>query len=136
LIRSISGRMNGRRNSIISSTGSTALKLIRSSVVWRCRRRSSPFTRRGAKGPSVMDLVAFAVDLGPGGAHVLEERLDQVQRHREQDRVAPLAGDVDQRLQVAELERAGLGVDHPGRVGQLPRGLELALGVDDLGPLL
>ena len=53
-------------------------------------------------------------------------------------RVVELFSDADlgQGLQVAELQGRGLLLDHLGRLGQLAGGLELALGVDDLGPPL
>ena len=43
-----------------------------------------------------------------------------------------MAADLPQRLEVAELKRGGVAADHVGGVGELGRGLELALGVDDL----
>ncbi len=65
-----------------------------------------------------------------------DERLEHVHRQREDDRRVLVAADFQQRLQVAQLQRGRVGADDVGRVGELLRRLELALGVDDLGPPL
>jgi hypothetical protein len=44
-----------------------------------------------------------------------------------------LAADLTQRLQVAKLQRDRVASDHVGGLPELGGGLELALGVDDLG---
>ena len=56
--------------------------------------------------------------------------------HREDDRRVLLGGDLDERLQVAQVQRDRLRVERARRLGQLLARLELARGVDDLGPLL
>src|SRR4029077_5395579 len=63
---------------------------------------------------------------------VLEEVLDDVDWRRENDRRRRRATDFDQRLQVAQLQRDRVLLDHDRGVFQLLGRLELALGVDDL----
>src|SRR5207253_8725528 len=46
----------------------------------------------------------------------LEERLDQVDRRREDDRRGVRAADLQERLQVAQLQRNGVLLDHERRV--------------------
>ena len=82
-------------------------------------RRPTPLRRRSA-GAS------------PPLATRVEHRPDQVDRHREHDGRVLVAADLAQRLQVAQLERHRVAADHVGRLGELRRRLELALGVDDL----
>ena len=60
----------------------------------------------------------------------LQQRLDQVER--EHDRRVLVDADLAQRLQVAQLQRGRVLGDHVGGLAQARRGLELALGVDDL----
>src|SRR5215217_3780010 len=69
-------------------------------------------------------------------ASSVEERLQQVERQREDDRRVLVRPHLEQRLEVAQVERGGLPADDRRRSGQLLRGLELALGVDDLRPAL
>src|SRR4051794_10104575 len=63
---------------------------------------------------------------------LLEERLDQVDRRREDDRAGVRAADLQERLQVAQLQRDRMLLDHERRVFQPLRRLVLTLGVDDL----
>ena len=60
------------------------------------------------------------------------ERREDVQRQREDDRGALVGPDLEQRLQVAQLQRGRLAAEDRRGVGELLRRLELALGVDDL----
>ena len=66
----------------------------------------------------------------------LDKGFQQVDREREDDRRVLVHADVDQRLQVAELERRRVAAEDLGRLGQLLRRLELAVGGDDLRPPL
>ena len=61
-----------------------------------------------------------------------EERLDHVERQREDDGRVLVDADVEQRLQVAELERRRVLADDVRRLGELLGRLELAVGGDDL----
>ena len=56
-----------------------------------------------------------------------------VHRHREHDRRRRLARDLDQRLVEPQLQRPRVRGDHLGRLRQLRRRLDLALGRDHLG---
>ena len=85
----------------------------------------------GAGGRGGFGLAAAGVVVGAA-----DERLEHVHRQREDDGGVLVAADFQQRLQVAQLQRGGVGADDVGRVGELLRRLELALGVDDLGPPL
>src|SRR2546429_5295247 len=62
-----------------------------------------------------------------------EERLDQVERQREDDQLGSLVGDVGESLQVAQLQGARLERQCLCRLDQLLGRLRLAFGVDDLG---
>src|SRR5690242_16879840 len=62
----------------------------------------------------------------------VEERLEELDREREQDRRVLLGRDLDERLEVAELQGAGRAGDDVGRLSELLGGLELALGGDHL----
>ena len=64
----------------------------------------------------------------------LQERLEQVDRDREERRRVVLRGDLVERLEVPELKRHGLRLHERRRFDQLLGGLELPLRVDDLGP--
>ena len=66
----------------------------------------------------------------------LHERLDQVDGHRQDDGRVLVGPDLEQRLQVAQLQRRGVAAHDLGGVEQALGGLELALGVDDLGAAL
>src|SRR2546421_5936098 len=96
---------------------------------WR-RERSG---RSAGRGPLARQSAALPGSLPPLG---LEDRPDQIQRDRKDDGGVLLDPDLDQRLEEAKLQGALLGGDHLGRVGQGLRGLELTVGVDDLGALL
>ena len=64
------------------------------------------------------------------------EQTRKLDREREHDRGAALAGDVEQRAEIAQLHRLRhLGQD-AGGLDQLLRRLLLALGIDDLGAAL
>src|SRR5438067_11606285 len=76
--------------------------------------------------------VAVRVVAG-GVVAALQERLDQINRRREDDRRGARATDLEQRLQVAKLQRDRMLLDHERGILQPLRGLELALRVDDLG---
>src|SRR5690242_19382889 len=65
-----------------------------------------------------------------------DDRLEQVDRNREHRRGVVLGRDLGERLEIPELHRERLRGEDPGRLGELLAGLELALGVDDLGPAL
>src|SRR5690349_8190850 len=54
-----------------------------------------------------------------------DERLEDIHRQREHDRRALVAADLDQRLQVAQLDRDRVAADDVGGVRQPCRGLEL-----------
>src|SRR5205085_11718336 len=69
------------------------------------------------------------------GAMLAKERIDQVDREREDNGGVLLDSDLGQRLQIAELNRHRVPVDDLGRLGELLTGLELALGVNDLRSL-
>jgi hypothetical protein len=58
------------------------------------------------------------------------------QRRREDDRGVLVHGDLDQGLEVAQLQRQRVSRHHIGGLRQLAGGERLALGGDDLGPLL
>src|SRR5262249_25439966 len=62
-----------------------------------------------------------------------EQRLDQVERQREDDDLRPLVRDVCESLQGTQLHGAGLASEIRGRLDQCLRRLAFALGVDDLG---
>src|SRR4051794_33546061 len=62
----------------------------------------------------------------------LEQGLDEVHGQREDDRRVLVDADLAQRLQVAQLQRRGILGNHVGGLAEPRRGLELALGVDDL----
>ena len=89
----------------------------------RADRRAS--SRRSRSGPSAV----------PGRAACARghERLQHVDRQREDDRRALVPLTSVERLEVAQLDRDRVAADHVGGVGQACGGLELALGVDDLG---
>src|SRR6266850_4396013 len=61
---------------------------------------------------------------------------EKLYRHREDDGRALVAGDVAERLQIAQLHRLRLLREHLRRLQQLFRSLQFALGVDDLGAAL
>src|SRR5204863_981615 len=63
----------------------------------------------------------------------VEQRPDEIDRQREHDRRILLPADLQQRLEVAQLDRDRVLADDVGGLRELGRGLELALGVDDLG---
>ncbi len=65
-----------------------------------------------------------------------QQRLEQIQRHRKDYRGVVLNADVVERLQIAQLQGLRLGGDDLGGLADPLGGLELALGVDDLGPPL
>ncbi len=89
-----------------------------------CRFRTSPPTRRTSS--------ARALSPGVLAAALAEERPDQVDGRWEDDRGRVRRSDLEQRLQVAELQRHRRGGHHLGCVLQPLRGLELALGGDHL----
>src|SRR4030088_1226097 len=62
-----------------------------------------------------------------------EERLDEIERQREDDDLGALVRDVREGLQGAQLQGARLARQGLRRFGQLRGRLALALGVDDLG---
>src|SRR5579884_2157869 len=62
------------------------------------------------------------------------EGLEQLDRDGEDDRGIAFGRDLHHGLELAELEGAGGAGDHRGRLAELLRGLQLALGGDDLGP--
>ena len=68
--------------------------------------------------------------------HQLIEGLKEVHGHREDDGGVLFHPDLGQGLEVAQLQRGRLAPDDLGRLHQLLGRLELARGVDDLGPLL
>src|SRR5439155_302022 len=61
---------------------------------------------------------------------------DDVDRHREDDGRGLVAGDLGERLQVAQLHRLRALREHGGGLQQLFGGLQLAFGVDHLGAAL
>ena len=67
---------------------------------------------------------------------IRHEGREHVDRRGEDDRGRVRGADLEQRLQVAQLQRHRRFRHHVGCVGELLRGLELALGCDDLGPPL
>ena len=68
-----------------------------------------------------------------GLLHELKERLDDVDRHRKDDRGILFGADLGQRLQVAQLHGGRNAREDLGGVDQRLRGLELGFRVDDLG---
>src|SRR5437660_7197239 len=66
----------------------------------------------------------------------LQERPHPVDGHGEEDGGVLLRGDLGERLEVAQVQGHRLGLQGVGGLGELLAGLELARGVDDLGPLL
>ena len=95
------------------------------------RLRAVPAARvAGARAAS--DRRASAVGVALRG---LGEGAQQVERDREDRRrgVVRARRDLEQRLQVAQLERRRVARQHLGRLGELLGRLELALGADDLG---
>src|SRR5262245_16708493 len=76
---------------------------------------------------------AILSSVRPPLADQLLERREQIHRHGKHDGRALVAGDASQRLQVAQLHRLRLPRQHLRRLQQLLRGLQLAVGVDDLG---
>src|SRR2546421_1576620 len=82
--------------------------------------------RRGpTPDPGVARRSASAVAL-------FDKRSDQVDRRREDDRRRLRRAELEQRLQVAQLQRDRVAADRDRRVLQPLSGLVLALGVDDL----
>src|SRR5579862_7333816 len=61
-----------------------------------------------------------------------QEQREQVDRRREDDRRRGRRGDLDQGLQVAQLQRDRMGLDHDGGILEPLRGLVFALGRDHL----
>ncbi len=59
------------------------------------------------------------------------ERLEKLDRHREDDRAVLFSSNLGQRLQVAQLECRRLAPDHLRRVGELLRSSELTFGVNE-----
>ena len=70
------------------------------------------------------------------GGDGLVEHVDQLHGQREDDGGVLLHADLGEGLQVAQLQGHGLGGHERGGVDQLGGGVELALGVDDLGAAL
>jgi hypothetical protein len=64
------------------------------------------------------------------------EQIRQLDRDREHDSGAALAGDVEQRAEVTQLHRLRHFRQDAGGLDQLLRRLLLALGIDDLGAAL
>ena len=62
-----------------------------------------------------------------------EERLYDVDRHRENNSRVLLCADFGQGLEVAQLHRCGNAAENLGGVDERLGGLELGLGVNDLG---
>src|SRR3954471_13923806 len=114
--------------------------LIRARIAVAVKAAIPAATPSVARGPRRRPLTSgrlalFGLGRGSDRARLggsLEERLDQVDRCREDDRRRVGAADLEQRLQVAELECDRVLLDHERRVLELLRRLELALGVDDL----
>src|SRR6266545_1383144 len=69
-------------------------------------------------------------------ADPVEQRADQVHRQREEGGGVPLGGDLPHRLQIAQLHGDRKAHEDLRGLAELGGGLELALGVDDLGPAL
>ena len=65
---------------------------------------------------------------------IVRERFEQLEGQGEDDRGVLLGGDLRQRPQKPELEGLGIPGNDIGGLGELVRCLELAFGVDDLGP--
>src|SRR5919202_5673467 len=101
---------------------------------WPRRREASgdprrSWCRRWLGGGARLTITAQA-------ARGAQQRLQQLDRDREDDGRVLVGGDLGQGLQVAQLQRGWLAADQLGGGGQLLRAAELALGVDDLSPLL
>src|SRR5262249_17470775 len=62
-----------------------------------------------------------------------DQRLNEIQRERKHDRGAALAGDVEQRCEVAQLHRLRDRRQYARGVEQFLRGLLLPLGIDNFG---
>src|SRR6266404_3153112 len=80
-------------------------------------------------------LVSRLLAKRPAGSAVLlrKQLADDVDRHREDDGRGLVAGDLGERLQVAQLHRLRALREHGGGLLQLFGGLQLAFGVDHLG---
>src|SRR6185295_16651913 len=65
-----------------------------------------------------------------------DQRLEQIDRHREDRGRVVLGRDLGQRLKIAKLHGERLSCKHRGRLRELLARLELPLGVDDLGAAL
>ena len=70
--------------------------------------------------------------VGPRRVELRQQPREDVDRRREDDRRRVRRADLDQRLQVAELQRDRVRLDHHRRVLEPLGGLELALGGDHL----
>src|SRR5467141_360768 len=112
---------SGRRGSMTSACcGSTPFG--------RTTRRS-PYGS-ATRGPGRRPLLR---ELLPGHAlRELDQRGQQVDRYREDGGAGFFGADLDQRLQIAQLQRGGMCVDHVRRHPQLLRRLVLALRRDHL----
>src|SRR5579859_3964477 len=102
---------------------------LRLSLRWLLRERRD----RAGSCRSIIPVHGSCPRVCPGN---LQERLDQVKRQREDDGRVFLYGDFCQRLQVAQLQCAGLRPDDISSLCQLAGSLQLTFGVDDLGAFL
>src|SRR5918992_4121044 len=96
----------------------------------RCERRALPteLTPRPA---------LFYTALGAASTLVgIEQRPQHVHREREEGGGVALGGDFPHGLEIAQLHGHRIPGEHLGGLGELGRRLELAVGVDDLGPAL
>src|SRR5271166_1010358 len=112
---------------------------------WRIAYRAywgsrSPFVMRIPPSHGQWDIpherdtsVAVGTSRLAGFLKKVEERLDDVDRHREDDRGILFRTDLCQRLQVAQLHGGRNARENLGRVDQCLRSLELGLRMDDLG---
>ena len=103
-----------RRSRASAAPGPRGARRARSRPSGRSSGRDADRSRRG-------------VDARRGG-----ERLQHLDRRREDDRRRLRRAELEQRLQVAQLQRDRVRLDHERRVLQPLGGLELALGVDHL----
>src|SRR5438046_2619505 len=97
----------------------------------RCERRAlptelTPRDRKRAYSTSRLRSVVRLVERP-------QQRAEEIERQREERGRGPLGGDLPHRLEIAELDGDRVLRQDLGRVGELRRRLELAVGVDDLG---
>src|SRR5579863_2495268 len=107
----------------------------KSTAAHRARRRFSfAGTRSFSFEPALIAVFAGTSGRARSGLrHHGADGVRQLDREREHDGRAALAGDVEQRAEIAQLHRLRHLGEDAGGLDQLLRRLLLALGIDDLG---